>query len=137
MFLGLFTCLIVYFCKACYSKINTAKQLEKMQNDQPVDVEPSTLAKSPAPVSKTKINPLWFAIPAAFDCAASSLMFIGLTQTAASVYQMMRGAIVIFTALFSVIFLKKKQYAHHLISLVVIVSGLALVGWFSVAESEK
>lgn len=57
---------------------------------------------------KTNINVFWFAIPAAFDCTASSLMFIALTQCAASVYQMMRGAIVVITALFSVLFLKRK-----------------------------
>ena len=86
---------------------------------------------------KTNINPLWFALPAAFDTTASSLMFVGLTQCAASVYQMMRGAIVLITALFSVIFLKRKQYAHHIISLVIIVSGVALVGYAGITASPK
>ena len=35
---------------------------------------------------KRTIKPYWFAIPAAFDMTASSLMFVGLTQCAASVY---------------------------------------------------
>lgn len=35
---------------------------------------------------KRNINPFLFAIPAAFDCTASSLMFVALTQCAASVY---------------------------------------------------
>lgn len=86
---------------------------------------------------KRNINPLWFAIPAAFDCTASSLMFIALTMCAASVYQMMRGAIVVITAFFSVIFLRRKQYAHHAISLIIIVAGVALVGWASLAYSKK
>lgn len=63
-------------------------------------------------------------------------MFVALTQCAASVYQMMRGAIVIITAIFSVLFLKRSQYAHHLIALVIIVAGVALVGWASLAYSK-
>lgn len=64
-------------------------------------------------------------------------MFVGLTQCAASIYQMMRGAIVLITAFFSVIFLKRKQYSHHLISLFLIVSGVALVGYSGIAASSK
>lgn len=47
---------------------------------------------------KTNINPLLLAIPAACDFFGSTIMFVGLTQCAASIYQMMRGAIVIITA---------------------------------------
>jgi drug/metabolite transporter (DMT)-like permease len=53
-------------------------------------------------------SPLLLAIPAAFDFTASSLMFIALTMTPASVYQMMRGFVTVITALMSIIFLKKK-----------------------------
>jgi drug/metabolite transporter (DMT)-like permease len=51
---------------------------------------------------------------------------------------MMRGAIVLITALFSVIFLGRKQYAHHLVALFLIVSGVCLVGYAGItASSEK
>ena len=63
-------------------------------------------------------------------------MFVGLTQCAASVYQMMRGAIVLITALMSVLFLKRKQYFHHLVALFLIVSGVALVGYSGIASSK-
>lgn len=55
-------------------------------------------------------------------------MFVGLGMTAASVYQMMRGAIVIITALMAFLFLGRKQYLHHILSLAAIVTGVALVG---------
>ena len=48
----------------------------------------------------------------------------------------MRGAIVFITAIFSVVFLKRKQYGHHIISLFIIVGGVALVGWASIAYSK-
>lgn len=50
---------------------------------------------------------------------------------------MMRGIIVVITALFSVVFLKRKQYAHHWVALALIVAGVAIVGWVSVRASEK
>jgi drug/metabolite transporter (DMT)-like permease len=60
-------------------------------------------------------------------------MFVALTQCAASVYQMMRGIIVVITAGMSIAFLGAKQYAHHWISLLMIFSGVAIVGVVSVA----
>ena len=64
-------------------------------------------------------------------------MAIGLTQTAASVYQMMKGNLILITALFSYLFLKKKQYVHHFISLVFIVIGIAWVGLASINDKEQ
>jgi drug/metabolite transporter (DMT)-like permease len=72
------------------------------------------------------------AIPACFDICGSSLMMIALTMCAASVYQMMRGLIVVITAFMALVFLGRKQYAHHWISLVTIVAGVALVGIVSI-----
>lgn len=64
-------------------------------------------------------------------------MFIALTMCAASVYQMMRGVIVVITAFMALVFLGKKQYAHHWISLSTIVLGVFLVGFVSIMESQK
>ena len=81
---------------------------------------------------KTNINVLLFAIPAFCDVCASTLMFFGLNFAAASVYQMMRGAIVFITAIMSVVFLKRKQYRHHWTSLTLIIVGISIVGVASV-----
>lgn len=64
-------------------------------------------------------------------------MFVALTMCAASVYQMMRGIIVIITALMAMLFLGKKQYIHHWISLGSIVFGLALVGYAAISSSSS
>ena len=51
---------------------------------------------------------------------------------------MMRGLIVVITALMSVIFLGRKQYRHHLVGVFLIVFGVAIVGAVSiVAESDE
>ena len=81
---------------------------------------------------KMNPSPLLLAIPAAFDFTASSLMFIALTMTPASVYQMMRGFVTVITSLLSMIFLKKKQHRHHLLGLVCIVVALGEVGFVAI-----
>jgi len=79
-------------------------------------------------VLKTKINPLLLAIPASFDVIGSTLMNIALTLINASIYQMLRGMLVIVTAFMSIIFLKAKLYRHHWTSLTVLFIGVFMVG---------
>ena len=49
----------------------------------------------------------------------------------------MRGLIVPITALMSVVFLKKKQYRHHITGIILIITGVFLVGYVSVAGSKS
>jgi drug/metabolite transporter (DMT)-like permease len=62
-------------------------------------------------------------------------MFVALTLCAASVYQMMRGVIVVITAFMALVFLGRKQYAHHWISLFTIVFGVFIVGIVNITAS--
>lgn len=55
-------------------------------------------------------------------------MNIALTMVAASVYQMLRGMIIIVTAAMSIIFLKRKLYRHHWSSIACIFIGVFMVG---------
>lgn len=80
------------------------------------------------------MSPFKLLIPTLFDVIASTLGFVALVQCTASVYQMMRGMIVVITAIMSVVFLKKKQYFHHKISLTLIVIGVTIVGMVGVGE---
>jgi drug/metabolite transporter (DMT)-like permease len=56
------------------------------------------------------------------------MMNIALTIIAASVYQMMRGMIIIFTSLMSILFLKRRLYRQHWSSLGTIFLGVFMVG---------
>jgi drug/metabolite transporter (DMT)-like permease len=67
-------------------------------------------------------------IPTAFDIAETMCSNIALTMLVASVTQMLRATLIIFTAAFSVWILKMKLYKHHYFSLMLIVAGLVLVG---------
>lgn len=50
---------------------------------------------------------------------------------------MIRGAMVIFTAAFSVIFLKRRLYIQHYAGLALVVLGISIVGLSSVLYSAK
>ena len=68
------------------------------------------------------------ALPACCDIAGTTLMNVGLLFVAASIYQMTRGALVLFVGLFSVIFLRRKLYLYQWSALFVVVLGVAIVG---------
>jgi hypothetical protein len=68
------------------------------------------------------------ALPACCDITGTTLMNVGLLFVAASIYQMTRGALVLFVGLFSVLFLKRKLYLYHWFSLFIVVLGVGLVG---------
>ncbi|KAF9548533.1 hypothetical protein EC957_006087 [Mortierella hygrophila] len=88
-----------------------------------------------APLKKKKLEGplvllLW--LPTLCDMTASTLMNVGLIYCAASVYQMLRGALVIFTGLLSIMFLGRKLLAYEWFALFTIVAGIATVGLASV-----
>lgn len=53
---------------------------------------------------------------------------MGLVYTVASIYQMTRGALVLFVGLFSVVFLKRHLFLYQWFALVTVVAGVAVVG---------
>jgi drug/metabolite transporter (DMT)-like permease len=71
---------------------------------------------------------LLLALPACCDIAGTTLMNVGLLFVAASIYQMTRGALVLFVGLFSVWFLKRHLGLYKWFSLFVVVFGVAIVG---------
>ncbi|KAG0196813.1 hypothetical protein BGX28_009736 [Mortierella sp. GBA30] len=78
---------------------------------------------------------LW--LPTLCDMTASTLMNVGLIYCAASVYQMLRGALVIFTGILSVVFLGRRLLAFEWFALFTIVAGIATVGLASVLNQNN
>ncbi len=76
----------------------------------------------------TTNNFLILGLPGVFDFCGSTVMFIALGLVPASVYQMMRGFIVVITCLFAKFFLGKKYFRHHWLSVIIITFGIILVG---------
>lgn len=72
-----------------------------------------------------------------FDCniskssqhSGSSAMYIGLTLTSSSTFQMLRGSVIIFVALFSIIFLGRRLLSREWYGIVMLFVGLLTVGF--------
>ncbi len=71
---------------------------------------------------------LLLALPASCDIAGTTLMNVGLLFVAASIYQMTRGALVLFVGVFSVVFLARRLRLYQWSALVLVMLGVAVVG---------
>ena len=69
-----------------------------------------------------------FMVPAFCDVLGTSTMYVGLNLTYASSFQMLRGAVIIFTALLSVAFFGSKLQIYHWVGMLMVVTGLVVVG---------
>lgn len=69
-----------------------------------------------------------FILPALCDMTATSLMYVGLGLTDASVFQMLRGSVVIFVGILSRVVLKRKLGAHKWVGMALVMAGAAVVG---------
>ncbi len=76
----------------------------------------------------TGIHLLLLALPSTCDICGTTLMNVGLLFVAASIYQMTRGALVLFVGLFSVLFLHRRLHFYQWSALFIVVSGVAIVG---------
>lgn len=88
----------------------------------------TALPDTEAPPSSMKRNVL-LAIPSVCDMLATSLMNVGLMYTPVSIYQMTRGAVVLFVALLSVLFLQRRIRKLEWVALFVVTFGIAIVGY--------
>ncbi|EPQ53390.1 hypothetical protein GLOTRDRAFT_45834 [Gloeophyllum trabeum ATCC 11539] len=71
---------------------------------------------------------LWW-IPALCDVTGSTLINIGLLATPVSIFQMTRGALLLFVGIGSVLFLGRRFWLYQWISLISVTSGIGLVGY--------
>lgn len=108
MFMGELTCLLVFhIMRVFHTRRNTLDQMD---------------------VGNQHFNPLIFLPAAMLDMLGTSTMYVGLNLTFASSFQMLRGAVMIFTALLSVIFLGRKIHSHMWLGMFTVLIGLVTVG---------
>jgi len=112
MFFGEFMCLFVF--KIIFYRLSK-------RNDG--SEENSTLVKGNRNFSQTILWP-----PAMLDMIATSTMYIGLNLTYASSFQMLRGSVIVFVAIFSMIFLQRRLRLREWTGIAFIIIGLTLVG---------
>ncbi|XP_069030153.1 solute carrier family 35 member F6 [Embiotoca jacksoni] len=106
MFLGEFSCLAAFYILLCHDKRRPQPKMNAAQS----------------------FNPLLFFAPAMCDMTATSIMYVALNMTSASSFQMLRGAVIIFTGLLSVAFLGRRLAANQWIGIFITILGLVIVG---------
>ena len=108
-----------------YSAVNTEEEVHGTNVPEAND-RTKLLHAGPSILRGYRVTLL--ALPAVCDICGTTLMNAGLLMVAASIYQMTRGALVLFVGLFSVIFLKRHLHLFQWLSLVGVVLGVAVVG---------
>jgi drug/metabolite transporter (DMT)-like permease len=131
MFFGEFLCLIAFFVGYLIKKHKWNTRQQQAQNEAIFDITPEDEEAPQLP----KFNPFIFFPPACCDVMGTSLMYIGLNLTTASSYQMLRGAVIIFTGLLSVAFLRMRLQGFKWLGMGLVMFGLVIVGLCDIYES--
>ncbi|XP_076873881.1 solute carrier family 35 member F6 [Brachyhypopomus gauderio] len=106
MFLGELSCLVVFYILLCHDRRKPEPTVDPGQS----------------------FNPILFLPPALCDLVGTSIMYVALNMTSASSFQMLRGAVIIFTGLLSVAFLDRRLQPSQWIGILVTILGLVVVG---------
>lgn len=69
----------------------------------------------------------WFLIPACFDILSSTLLYIGLAMVDASVMQIISCTVLIWIALFSIVYLKRRYTLQQYVGLGALITGVSIV----------
>lgn len=121
MFVGEFMCLLVYGYQSWRQKATRRPSLSS-----------SLLADDATAVGQVQkmqgLANLWMWIPTLCDICGTTLMNVGLLWLAPSIFQMLRGAVVIFTGIAAVLFLGQRHKPYRWTSLVLVAIGVGVVG---------
>ncbi|EUC58333.1 transmembrane protein C2orf18 [Rhizoctonia solani AG-3 Rhs1AP] len=111
----------------CFLPIIYAK-LARPKKAQPLLVEEDEEVHKDHAVPMTGWKVCWLWLPALCDLTATTLMGVGLIHIPVSIYQMTRGALVLWVGVLSVILLRTRLFAFQWFSLVTVMFGVGLVG---------
>ncbi|TPP59738.1 Solute carrier family 35 member F6 [Fasciola gigantica] len=122
MFLGETLCLFGFFI----IRFKKRRRLERESAYREID------ESERGGILNTPLFNWFFLLPAFCDLLGTTIAGIGLLFVDASIWQMMRGSLIIFAGILSIIFLKRRLRGYHWTGMCFTVVGLALVGTKSV-----
>ena len=135
-----------FAAKPNYDDSGVSLQNEPLLGDDDVDVEHGDAHLKPHGVAAAagagpeKVDwrkALLFWTPAVCDILGTTCMNIGLFFVPVSIYQMLRGALVLWVGVFSVVFLKRDLTRAQWVALVVCMFGVGVVGSSSLIGNDK
>ncbi len=136
-FLGEFLCLLVYFIMKLFNtskKEDQEKEKEKgydtKESDNLVDNERSERSEKGEP------SIFIFILTSLCEFISSTLFGYALLNMPTSIYQMLRGGVVVLTSIFSSIFLNKVQSRHHVLGIFTVVASLVTIGISGIVNIE-
>ncbi|CAH8432783.1 unnamed protein product [Schistosoma guineensis] len=125
MFFGEAFCIIAFLAMRCRKKRRNT-------------LHGASLIESRGPnVVSTPVFNWIFILPTCCDLLGSTLAGIGLLYIDASIWQMLRGSLIVFAGILSVIFLKRRLRYFQWTGILITVFGLALVGSKSVFSANS
>ena len=133
MFIGMFLALLVYEIQQCFARRSSNTQ-SNFQSESVASLSETNEASGKKQATHKKMY-FVVAAPACCDLLATSLMNIGLLYINASVWQMLRGSMVLFSSIFCAFILKRPHYPYMWWSVLLIVIALGVVGFASVAST--
>jgi drug/metabolite transporter (DMT)-like permease len=138
MFIGMTFCLplAILSDRKARAKQSAARDAQNGVTEPLLGDGASASDASPAPGTTWK-EIFMLSIPTFFDLIATVLMNIGLLSVTASVYQMLRGAEMLFAAFLAVVFLKRRLNKYHYAGIACCICGIGLVGASSVAAGAR
>lgn len=128
MFLGEMLCFLPVLYTIVASRWRTPSvHLPDESSEDTLEDFSESQKTSPERLTGRRILLLW--LPAICDLTGTTLMNVGLLYTPVSIYQMTRGALVLFVGILSVLFLHRKLYLYQWLSLLTVMTGVSLVGF--------
>ena len=131
MFIGMFLALVVYEIQRCFQKkkknnqtFNEIESLASLNNSEGKNKGPSHFKMY-----------FYVAGPACCDLLATALSNIGLLSINASVWQMLRGSMVLFSSIFCAFILKRPHFPYMWWSVLIITIALIIVSVSIVANT--
>merc|ERR1719322_412356 len=121
MFVGEMMCMVAYKLVKCYRN-------RRRSQSSGIQIQNEGEDEQPQEEQRPSYNPFIFLPPALCDMTATSIQYIGLTLTYAAIFQMLRGAVIIFTGILSRIALKKRLFGYKWVGILFVIGGLFTVG---------
>jgi drug/metabolite transporter (DMT)-like permease len=126
--------------KRTETKKGTENEALLSGEEQPVsiqDIPSAATEEQKKPEPKKPTHPIVIAIPSLCDLIASTIMTFGLIYISVSVFQMLRGSMVIFSAILTRIFLPGRRVAsYQLVGIGMCFVALCMVGAAGIMEPQ-
>lgn len=137
MFIGMFLALIVYEIQRCFQQNKKKRSALNQSFNEVESISSMNNQDDKANKSSPSHMKMYFYVagPACCDLLATALSNIGLLSINASVWQMLRGSMVLFSSIFCAFILKRPHFSYMWWSVLIITIALVIVSVSIIANT--